>query len=110
MIPILLSIIQFDFGFSWNFTLTDAQEQPVNLTGATAILFDCQLNSDPTVQFSNAMAVVSPVVGTCKYVVQQNDFIVAGTYTAQIKVQYGVGEIVSFAGITVQVDPKVPQA
>lgn len=108
MIPILLSIIQGDFGFEWNFTLTDAQSVPVNLTTATALFFDCQLDSDPTVHFTGAMVVTGAATGDCKYIPGANDFKVPGMYTAQIKVNFSTSETVSFSGISVQVDPKIP--
>lgn len=108
MSPILITITQDDFGFAWNFTLTDSQGNVVDLTNAS-VFFSFELISDPTVSFSNAMSITNPTAGTCQYIVQQNDFIVAGTYSALIKVEYASSEVVSFAGITVQVNPIIPQ-
>lgn len=108
MIPILISIVQGDFGFNWNFTLTDANENPVSLIGATSITFDCQLDSDSAVYFTGAMTTISAADGTCRYTPQATDFQVAGTYKAQIKVAYGSGEIISFSGLTIEVEPKIP--
>lgn len=106
----LMQITQDDFGFSWDFILTDAQNNVVDLTSATALFFACQLLSDPTVNFRNAMAIVTANAGTCKYTVNQNDFIVSGTYSANIQVEYGAGETISFAGVTINVLPIIPQA
>jgi hypothetical protein len=108
MSPTLITITQNDFGFTWNFTLTDSQGQTVDLTNAS-IFFSCQLLSDPLVSFSNAMSIVSAINGTCQYTVNQNDFIVEGDYSAIIKVQFGMGEVVSFSGITINVLPIIPQ-
>jgi hypothetical protein len=107
MIPTLITITQNDKGFAWNFTCTDNQNNVVPLTSAS-LTFNCQLQSDPTVNFSNAMNVVSAPLGTCQYVVQTNDFIVPGTYMALIKATFSGGEVLSFSGITIQVNPIIP--
>lgn len=111
MDPLLITTTQGDFGFTWLFNLTDGQNAPVNITSASAITFECQLISDPTVKFSGAVTVVNGAGGECSYTVQATDFEVAGTYYAQIKVHFGPSETVTFppAGITIQVDPNVPQ-
>ncbi len=107
MTPILLTIIQSDFGFTWNFTLTDSQGAVIDLTNST-IYFTAQLVNDLSVNFKNPMNINSPTAGTCFYQVNQQDFVIAGTYNAQIIVQYGVGEIVRFSEITVVVEPSLP--
>ena len=107
MNPILLTITQNDFGCSFNFTLTDAQNQVVDITDGS-LFFSCQLQSDPNVNFSNAMSIDSGIAGTCHYIVKSTDFIVSGTYNALIKLQFGSSEVVSFSGITVEVNPIIP--
>lgn len=107
MTPILITIVQSDFGFNWNFTLTDSQGVVINLTSAT-LFFTAQLVSDLTVNFKNSMNITSPTAGTCFYTVQANDFIVPGTYNGQIIVQYGAGETVRFSDITIVVEPSLP--
>jgi uncharacterized protein YjlB len=73
-----------------------------------SLYFTGQLVNDLTVNFKNAMVIVSAPAGTCYYTVQTQDFVVVGTYNAQIIVQYGGGEIVRFSDITVEVDPSLP--
>lgn len=108
MLPILLTVIQSDFGFNWNFTLVDAQNVPVNLTGLS-LLFKTQLLSDSAVQSSAAMVIDSAAAGTCHYTVQQNDFIVAGQYDAQVKVMSGIVEVFGYNCINIMVKPSLPQ-
>lgn len=108
MNPILLIAIQGDFGFKWNFTLVDAQKNPVDLTGLS-VVFKTQLLSDSAVQSSGSMVVVSPTDGTCYYIVQQNDFLVAGTYDAQVKVMDGSSEVFGFNCISILIKPSIPQ-
>lgn len=107
MVPILITIVQGNQGFNWNFTLTDSQSVVVDLTGAS-LFFDCQLSSDFAVHFKNAMVVVNPTTGTCRYTVQANDFLTPGIYYAQISVEYNNGEIFSYSNITIEVQPLLP--
>lgn len=103
----LITIVQGDNGMDWNFTLTDAQGVVINLTGATLLFFG-QLVSDLAVNFNNPMSIVSALIGKCKYTVQPNDFLVAGTYSAQIRVSYGSSEAFRFSDVTVVVEPSLP--
>src|SRR5579872_722272 len=104
----LISIVQGDYGYDLNFTCKDSAGVVVNLTGATLAFF-AQSVFDGAVNFSNAMVIVgSPTLGTCKYTVQANDFIVPGSYNAEIQLNYGTGtEIVSFSGIKIEVVAKL---
>ncbi len=104
----LITIVQEDYGYDLSFTLKDSTGAVVDLTSAT-LAFICQSVSDNSVNFNNAMSVVSAPDGTCTYTVQQTDFLTSGTFTAQIAVNYGVGtEIISFSGINIEVVPKLP--
>lgn len=107
MTPIFLTIVQSDMGFDWNFTLQDSQGVAQNIANAN-LFFKAQLISDLAINFKNAMTVISAPAGTCKYTVQEDDFIVPGTYSAQIVVEYNSGEIVTFSDITVEVQPSLP--
>jgi hypothetical protein len=107
MTPRLIEITQNDFGMTWGFTLTDGQGNAQIITGGN-LYFSCQLQSDPFVNFSNAMVIDDGPNGKCHYSVQATDFQVPGTYNALIKLQFGTSEVASFSGITVQVDPIIP--
>lgn len=111
MTPVLFDIVQGDFGFDWKFTLTDAQGNALSLAGNPTLTFQAQLDSDLSVNFANPMTIINPTsAGTCKYTPLSTDFQVAGTYNAQIKVAFGSGETVSFSGIVITVEPKIPIA
>jgi len=106
----LINLVQFDYGQALLFTLTDVDGTVIDLTGAT-IKFNAQLDSDYTVQFSNSMSIVDPTLGQCQYKIQQNDFLVSGTYNAQVVVSFSSpSESFSFDGIQIVVAPKVPQS
>lgn len=108
MNPIFIITVQGNFGFNWNFTLTDSQGVVISLVGAT-LTFNIQSVSDFAVQSSNAMTVVSAPAGTCYYTVQANDFLLAGNYTAQIVVQFGSGETYTFSDINITAESSLPQ-
>ena len=107
MNPIYITLTAGDFGFSWGFALLDAAGAIVNLAAATSLKFQAQLSSDPTVNFSNSMTIVSASAGTCSYTVQQTDFPVAGVYNAQIAVYAGNIEIFHFSSITITANAQV---
>jgi hypothetical protein len=108
MQPIYIQTVQGNFGFDWNFTLTDSQGAVVDLTGAS-LTFEIQSVSDFAVKSAGVMTLLVPSAGTCQYTVQANDFLVAGNYTAQIVVRYGAGEVFTFTDINIMVDPSLPQ-
>jgi hypothetical protein len=102
-----ISVVQDDYGYSLPFTLQDNAGNVVDLTSATSVKFNCQLDSDYPQQFDNNMVVTSAAAGQCKYVVVQTDFPTAGVWNAQIVVSY-TGEVITFDGIQITVASKLP--
>lgn len=103
-----ITVVQGNEGYMLSFSLTDSSGAVVNLTGAT-VTFHAQLASNPAVQFSESMSVISAASGLCQYTVQATDFEVAGTYNCQIAVYYSsITELITFTGITVQVESSIP--
>lgn len=108
MIQQLINTVQGNKNYDLNFTLTDAANVNVDLTGST-LKFNAQLISDFPVQFSGTMAIVNASLGRCKYTVQATDFDVPGTYNCQIEVTFTASsEVVTFADIQVVVEARVP--
>jgi len=103
----LLQVVQNDFGYDLSFSLEDATGAVLDISGAS-LSFKAQTDGDYTVKFQNPMIVVSASQGSCKYTVRSTDFVLAGTWSAQIVVTYLTGEVLTFSGITVQVDPELP--
>jgi len=106
----LITVVQNNFGYDLDFTCKDSAGVVVNLTGST-LTFTYQNLADGSINSTGNMVIVgSPTLGTCKYTVQNTDFTVAGSYSAQINVNYGSGtEIITFPGININVVPKLPQ-
>ena len=104
----VLQVVQGNFGFTWPFALQDSSGAAVDLSGASSVTFNAQLDSDNTVQFNGAMVVTNPSGGLCSYTIAATDFIVTGTWNAQVVVTYSSTEILSFAGIQVLVTASIP--
>jgi hypothetical protein len=102
----LLEIVQGNYGFALPFTLQDSSGAAVDITSAS-LAFKAQLESDPSVQFSGAMAIVSGPGGTCSYTVAQTDFPTSGVWNAQIVATF-TGEVLTFTGIVVKVVDQIP--
>lgn len=103
----LLEVVQNDYGYDLSFSLEDSSGAPLDISGAT-LEFKAQTTGDYVVKFQNPMTVVSASQGLCKYTVLATDFVVPGAWAAQIVVTYLTGEVLTFTGITVQVDPALP--
>ncbi len=101
---------QNDYGYQLPFTLQDGNGNPVNLTGASLVL-DVQYSQDNsgTLLFSGAMAIDSASTGTCHYTVGSGDFPTAGTFLAQVTATWPSSEVLTWSGITIIVEPKLPK-
>jgi hypothetical protein len=107
--PTYLSVVEGDKGYQINFTCQDSQGNVVNLSGAT-LTFNAQLDSDGSIQSSNAMGLITPSSGTCYYQLIGTEFPVVGTYNCQIVASYSSGsEILTFDGIQVAATARIPQ-
>lgn len=103
----LLQVVQNDFGYDLSFALEDSSGVMLDLSSST-LAFKAQTDSDYQVQFTGSMVIVNAPQGQCKYTVRATDFVAAGTWQAQIVVTYITGEVLTFSGITVQVDAALP--
>lgn len=103
----LIELVQGNYGQILPFTLTDSAGVPVDITNATSLAFVAQLDSDNSVEFSNAMTKVNGPAGTCTYTVLQTDFPISGVWNAQVVVTYA-GEVLTFTGIAITVDDQLP--
>lgn len=105
----LISFVAGDKGYQLNFTCTDSNNVIINLTNAT-MTFNAQLDNDSAVQVTGSITVLSGPAGTCYYTLTGTDFTLAGTYNAQIVASFSAGaEKMTFDGITLTVDSRVPQ-
>lgn len=103
----IFQLVQNNFGQIIPFTLQDSAGVTVDISNAT-LAFLAQLDSNDTVQFSEAMEVTNETQGQCTYTVQLGDFPVIGIWNAQIVVTYNAGEILTFTGIQITVVSQLP--
>lgn len=103
-----INVYQNDKGYDIDFTLKDANEVAVDLTGAT-LIFRTQKQGEAAQKFAGNMALVVAASGTCKYTVVDGDFDEAGDYYAEIQATFGGGKVITFGDIVVHVKPELPR-
>jgi hypothetical protein len=102
---------QGDYGYELPFTLEDGNGNAVSLSGAS-LTFTVQDSQDPsgTALFTGSMTVDNAVAGTCHYTVASGDFPNPGTFLAQITATWPSTEVLTWSGITIIVEPKLPKS
>ena len=103
-----INVYQNDTGYDIDFTLKDANEAVVDLTGAT-LIFRTQKQGATAQKFAGNMTLVVAASGTCKYTVAAGNFDEAGDYYAEIQATFSGGKIVTFGDIVVHVKPELPR-
>ena len=103
-----INVFQNDRLYDIDFTLKDANDVVVDLTGST-LIFRAQKQGASVQKFAGNMTIVDAVSGTCKYTVADGDFDEAGDYYAEIQVTFGGGKIITFGDIVVHVKPELPR-
>lgn len=104
-----ITVYQNDKLYDINFTLKDANDDPISLSNAS-LLFKAQRGQATAVAFSGTMTVVSAADGTCKYTVADGDFASSGNYYGEIQVTYTDGKIITFGNILVEVLKELPRS
>lgn len=102
---------QNDYGYELPFTLEDGNGNAVDITSA-ALVMNVQDSQDPNqvILFSGAMAVDNGLDGTCHYTVAQGNFPNPGTFLAQIVATWSGNEVLTWSGVMIIVQPKLPQS
>lgn len=103
-----INVFQNDVLYDIDFTLKDANEVVVDLTGAS-LIFRAQKQGATVQKFAGSMSLVVAASGTCKYTVAAGNFDEAGDYYAEIQVTFGGGKIITFGDIVVHVKPELPR-
>lgn len=103
-----INVYQNDQGYDIDFTLKDANEVAVDLTGAT-LIFRTQKQGAAAQKFAGNMTIVDAASGTCKYTVANADFDESGDYYAEIQVTFSGGKVITFGDIVVHVKPELPR-
>lgn len=102
-----INVVQNDVGYDINFTLKDANDVAVDLSGGS-LLFKVQRQGESALKFSGAMSIVLAASGTCKYTVAAADFDAVGDYYAEVQVTIS-SKVITFSDIVVHVKPEIPR-
>ena len=103
-----INVFQNDRLYDIDFTLKDANDVVVDLTGST-LIFRAQKQGASVQKFAGNMSIVEAASGNYKYNVAATDFDEAGDYYAEIQVTFGGGKIITFGDIVVHVKPELPR-
>jgi hypothetical protein len=107
-----LTLKQNDFGYDLEFSLTDADDKPVDLTDATEIkVFIAERNAT----VAKVVGVCAPVgdekEGICKYTVKNGDFDEAPKeYEVEVEVAYDTTKNVTAFGVLINIEKELPES
>lgn len=105
----IIEVFQGDKGYDINFTLKDADDVVIDISGAT-LLLNVQKQGEATVKFAGAMSIVSGTAGTCKYTPAATDFDEVGDYYAEIQITFSGGtKILTLGDIVIRSKPELPR-
>lgn len=105
-----ITVVQNDYGYDLEFQITDAQGNPVDLTGAMSInIFIFEKGSTVAKVVGTCEVSGNPANGICKYTVQSGDFNEAPKkYNVEIEVNY-VGRTITAKGVRIKVLREAPE-
>jgi hypothetical protein len=106
-----VEIVQNDKSFDLNFTVKNASNTIVDLTGLSAIKLKVQKYETATLFCTISGVVVAPATaGTCKFTVG-NEFVgsCVGDYIAEIEITYTNGQVITAPDIKIKVISDLPK-
>jgi len=101
-----LELVRNDKGYDLQFTILDADENPVNLTAATIKLKVRKWN-DSYAKFVANCTITNAQAGQCKYTVGPTDFNVVGRYKCELEVSWGESKTMTAVDLTVVVEEDI---
>lgn len=104
-----IEVVQNDKGYDLNFTLKDADDAVIDISGAT-LLMNVQQETGTAIKFSGSMTIVSGTAGTCKYTPAATDFDTVGDHYAEIQITFSGGnKIMTIGDLMFRVKPELPR-
>lgn len=106
MATTLIEAYRNDYGYDIEFTITDSDGEPVDLTGNSGVLLKARLYLEPDTQplsVNAAMIVTSAQDGEVKYTVEEGDFDTEGIYKAEVEVTYVDGKVITYGDIVISI-------
>jgi len=97
-----IQIVRGDKNFILNFTIYDADNQIVNLTGVSAIKFKFKSYEDGTVT-EIVGSVVNADAGEAQFPVAEQFVGITGEFKAEIEITYLSGKVITAPNISIKV-------
>ena len=91
-----------------DFTVTDADDAVVNLTGAT-VKFKMSLPEATTLKVNGACQIINAAAGTCRYQLTSADLDTTGAYLAELEVTFSTGRIITIRDLIINVVGDLPR-
>ena len=102
-----INVVKGDYGYDLEFKVYDAEDNVVDLTGATVSIKIYEPGASSS-KISSTAQVTSASQGECKYTVQEGDFDEAGkVYHVELELDYGT-KVVTAKGVTITVVSEAP--
>ena len=102
-----LNVVEGDYGYDLEFKVYDAEDNVVDLTGATVTIKIYEPGASSS-RVSSTAEVTDPTQGECKYTVQEGDFDEAGkVYHVELELDYG-NKVITAKGVTITVVSEAP--
>jgi len=102
-----INVVKGDYGYDLEFKVYDAEDNVVDLTGATIAIKIYEPGASSS-KISSTAQVTSATQGECKYTVQEGDFDEAGkVYHVELELNYG-NKVITAKGVTITVVSEAP--
>jgi len=102
-----MRVVQDDYGYDLNFTITDSSGSALDLTDGT-ITFKMALNDATSSTVSGTCSPTVAASGTCYYTVQDGDMDTVGIYDWEVQVVYDTKTVTAKGTEQIEVIPQMP--
>lgn len=102
-----MRIIQGDYGFDLNFTITDSDGSALDLTNAT-ITFKMALPRAVTSKVSGACTIDIAASGTCHYTLASGDTDTVGIYDWEVQCAYSTKVVTAKGSEQIEIKAELP--
>jgi len=105
-----LELVEGDYGYDLEFQLTDARDQPVDLSGATEVKLVISKPGAEKALIVAPCVVVDASNGLCKYTVASGDFAGQGgeTFEVEIEITYPT-KVITAKGLVLEIVKELPE-
>ena len=102
-----ITVYEGDYGYDLQFTITDVDGNPVNLSGGS-VTFKMAKPTSSSLKVNASCTITEPTAGRCVYTTQSSDFDEAGDYVAELEVNVA-GKVITIGDINVYVKKDLPR-